>query len=268
MSTKRLVARTRNWPAWVGEREDLDRLIEIAIEAERSIAEPIIENHKSHDKEKYCPCDTYLRECKAKLWFTEGGDKVSGTPSDVVSEIDYRTLISIGIKLRVLVPELYELELVMQSSNHWNSGASLTVSSNNQHWARQTFAAFSEEVSKGIPWWSIFRRVPVNFVVSMLVVAIMMAFMIPAIRAVPDDKYTPFAALASLGVTAMGYLIYYTIARWIFRPFELIPNGAQSKGGRRIIFIAGILISIPTGILVNYLSLGSRFLPFSHLADK
>ncbi|WP_188188937.1 hypothetical protein [Nonomuraea sp. SYSU D8015] len=177
-------------------------------------------------------------------------DQISGSIDDVFSEIDRRS-----IRRLTFIAALQPRErLILRFSRHQMPAVTLEVESSDTGWARQALAKLADEVDKGVPRWSFVwgpgeRAFYTNVAASAIV----------GLAVGVSELASSLGANFAIGMFVfMGIWIFSMSAsrlrEFIFPRFEILGDGSQSTGSRRLATLTLVLLSVPIGVFVNWIS--------------
>ncbi|MDR6969748.1 hypothetical protein [Leifsonia shinshuensis] len=137
-----------------------------------------------------------------------------------------------------------------------DSGLKLTVSSNDEKWARAAFSELEDQVLKGIPSWRYLRSLPVvagSLAGSFAVAGALIVVGLSNTKGVPSSAVANIALLfifvalwAVVGITAL--------VRRMVPAVEIIRGGRNSRGRAVWTFFGTVIVTIVLGVLVNRIS--------------
>ncbi|MFI2652886.1 hypothetical protein [Micromonospora fulviviridis] len=196
-------------------------------------------------------------------------EEVFGRVDSVLEELDRRSTRSLrfasdGIRppdkmlrnLTEYVTDGIYVRLGQAKSSRFTSedAAQLIVTSPSAGWTRSSFARIGDEIEKGVPKWA-FLRLPafrlllgaLYFIAPTLAVAIAVGL---------DTKSAAWVFAAGGALAFISGLTELTakITDWMLPAFEVLQDGSQPAGTRRLLTLVGILVTIPVGIFVNQIS--------------
>ncbi|TYB47878.1 hypothetical protein [Actinomadura chibensis] len=275
---RRTVEKRQEWGAWAGSVAELRRIGEmveqsclrrrVAIlamfdEKTREILEEMGDDRARYREEmnRQLSRESLARSLDMKATIVDGDDKVSG-PLDILGELDRRTVECVQFEAECFDRTFRERVFVEFKKPHrsWESGARLVVESSDQGWGRQIFVSVAEQIEKGVPRWQFVHNFPRGTPLLFLIVYIVLYF--PSIVALLPtfgemDSGSLVSANILLYLVCLGatfLLTQHKVRAWVFPQFDITSEMGDSTGSRRLIYIATLLASIPTGILVNLIS--------------
>ncbi|MET8910387.1 hypothetical protein [Micromonospora sp. NPDC004551] len=209
------------------------------------------------------------KEDIVELTVVDKYEEVYGRVDEVLAEMDRRSTVSVRFRAdgsrppdrqygrtSEYVSDGIHLRLGGQGDSPFRTDrpVSLTVTSPSAGWARAAFARVSDEIEKGVPRWAVVRRPSAQFSLSLLYFAVPYITVMLIIKARQPIWIAGFWAgiiawlISSVSGTASRF------HNWLFPPFEITQDGAESSGTRRILFLITLMLSVPIGILVNRIS--------------
>jgi hypothetical protein len=265
MLIRRSFAKPREWHAWSGELEDLRRIgriiEELYSEHPGSQENPLSINnlptsvtniHAGGDAHLHItvPADEDIEFYPFLGMILVDDERVSGDVDEVMAELDRRSTRKITF-IGALAPR-DRITLFFDREN--KPAIVLSIESPHSGWARQALSRLSVEIEKGVPVWAYLRANTFKSVMTKLAASLMLsaALAVALIEdANPGDR---------LGATAfLAFFISFAVMSerllgWIFPGVEILGEGVQSTGSRRIALLLALLASIPVGVLVNRIS--------------
>lgn len=238
--------------AWCGSLDDIERLAKVLEELHASRIDKLIERYRE-DNDSYTSKALLGKAESASvcLSFVEGVDAISGSPGDVLPEIDRRSVGSISLKAEF--PERSERLSVEMIRSGYRSGVQIEVSSSDQGWARQAFSRLDEEIGKGVPRWSWVHSFNGPIIIGTLIfLAVFSIYALVLNGHISVEAWTAIASFGALGA-AMG-LAGEPVRKWIFPPLEIVSEGNSSTGSRRLAYMISFPVAIVLGVIVNVIS--------------
>ncbi|MEU7926646.1 hypothetical protein [Micromonospora sp. NPDC049801] len=179
----------------------------------------------------------------------EDEDEVSGPIFEVLPEVDRRSVV--GLKFVATLRPSERLSVTF--ARNANEAVIVEVSSRRTGWAKQAYARLADEIEKGVPRWASLRSEnsrPRLAILAATATAVFVGLVLP--------KSSGLEIRTSVGAFAFSltWPIFYIerLHKWIFPGFELVGEGSQSSGSRRLVTLFLLGASIPIGVLVNVVS--------------
>ncbi|WP_433687015.1 hypothetical protein ACQP0I_25595 [Micromonospora carbonacea] len=266
MSTiKRSFRKRYEWHAWSGEMADLGRLgklveelHEVRLRELESEARQRIEINSDSEIQsiqvqgtlnyfQYGPGDGEVYPFVGVVVVDE--DEVAGPILDVLPEVDRRSVESLRFVAALSASERLSVTFVRDASE----AVVIDVVSQRTGWAKQAFARLADEIEKGVPRWAALRSDGPRFglsVTAAVVIGLFFGLVLP--------KSTAWNERLAVGtvvfVATWPLVLMNRLHKWLFPGFELLGEGGQSSGTRRLVTLALLVASIPIGVLVNAIS--------------
>ncbi|MEV0424800.1 hypothetical protein [Streptosporangium canum] len=176
-------------------------------------------------------------------------DKVVGSIDDIFPEIDRRSM-----ERLTFISAINPREHLIVTFARDSAAATVDIESEDTGWARQALARITDEVEKGVPRWAFVRgsgSTPfwINVGVATVVgLATGLAQIAQSVSANFAIGLMVFVGIFIFLFSSMG------LRDFVFPRFEVLGDGAQSTGSRRLVTLTLIAISIPIGVFVNLIS--------------
>jgi len=186
----------------------------------------------------------------------ERDGEYSGGLETILEQFDRRT--ALGVEFNSNIGELEQISLEI-GGHPRNPEVVLTVRSTDAAVGRSVFARMSDEVERGVPWWSrgpLWFRMAVGIAVLVTVFGCAAGLRVSSERNVSfdwDAAYQMFYPAALLSLLFIRPAVSRPPASWFFPKFEVSGDGVSTTS-RRIVGMLGLLFTIPIGVLVNYIS--------------
>ncbi|MFG3418702.1 hypothetical protein [Micromonospora sp. NPDC048063] len=264
MSTVRRSFRKRHqWHAWSGEIADLERLGRIveelhstwlkereSEEAQRSAATKEagainVVGNSNH---------VFITSGENEVYpfvglIAEDEDEVAGPISEVLPEVDRRSVAGLKFVATLWPSERFSVSFARDASE----AVVVEVSSQRTGWAKQAYARLADEVEKGVPRWASLRSDNSRFGLAVFAAAAAATFI--GLVLPKSNGWDVRVAVGGLAFILTWPIFYMQrLHKWIFPGFELLGEGSQSSGSRRLVTLFLLGASIPIGILVNAVS--------------
>ncbi|MGW0071046.1 hypothetical protein ACWDUI_26700 [Streptosporangium sandarakinum] len=275
MAINKSLNKSRSWAAWSGDTESLRRIGRIVSDLYRD--HPI--NQEAEDKSALEKSESRLNptvsfahiasisNTSITNYVTVSADdeiesypflgailiddeQTSGDFEEVLAELDRRSIRKI-IFAGAIAPRD---KVIISFEKGESPPVVLSIQSPHPSWGRQALARLSDEIEKGVPSWSfIHERRMASFIFRLLAVIILAA---AATMAIMKNFFTEEGGgLFLFTCLPFSFIISSDrVAGWFFPSIEILGEGAQSTGSRRIVSVILLLFSIPIGILVNRIS--------------
>lgn len=181
--------------------------------------------------------------------FTDGTDTTEGDPSQVIDEIDRRTVADVKYNARIRHPVNDRLEIKFAKRDH-GAGASIEVESEDRGWANHVFASVSEEIQKGVPRWSWTRRaygrLIVAVVTALCIAGTVTLIVLPHVPA-KDRPELPLVVFVQVSFGLGGILGMIAFSErpynWFAPAFEITPEGRDPSGTRRLGYAVSLAVT-------------------------
>lgn len=191
-------------------------------------------------------------QSRTNLSFTAGSDTISGPVDEIFPQIDPRTIELLFISATFARYDDND-QVTVRMRKKDPSEVLVRVTSPDGAWSRSTFAALSEEIENGVPKWSRFRRLSWKALLGVMIYIVVFLGVALILSSYPAIRSWALLPSLAVGVSAQSLFYVDAVRDWFFPPFEL-REGRQSTGSRRLALVAGIVLSIPVGVLVNVIS--------------
>ncbi|MFI6254556.1 hypothetical protein ACIBCL_00395 [Micromonospora zamorensis] len=178
----------------------------------------------------------------------EDEDEVAGPIPEVLSEVDRRSVKRLKFVAALGPSERLRVTLTREAEE----AVVIDVVSQRTGWAKQAYARLADEIEKGVPRWATLRSGGPKFGLSILpplALALFVALVLP--KSLDDDR--DFVGIMTF-LVAWPFFWMDRLYKWLFPGFELVGEGGQSSGTRRIATLSLLAASIPIGVLVNAIS--------------
>ncbi|WP_182881678.1 hypothetical protein [Microbispora sp. H10949] len=178
--------------------------------------------------------------------------KIWGDMDDILTEVDRRS-----VKKLIFVGAMHPGDRVVVTFSREDAFAvKLEVASTDVGWAHQAFARLMDEIEKGVPRWEFILHRGFGYIWPRALATLLLA---AAVTAAFYDKLKATTNGLSFIFFASFLVFIFTsssdwFTRWLFPKFEILGEGAPSTATRRLGLIFGIAVSIPIGIMVNWIS--------------
>lgn len=252
------VKRNRTWYAWSGDINDVGRLARL-FEQE---AEELEQSTRGPGSRK-------VNDSALSLTIMEKGEETSGSIKKMLEQIDRRTVQ--GLEFQYTAGD-FDTRILVTLRNggafFYPDAVKLEVESSDSRLGKLIFVRLSDEIEKGVPWWSRVHTVGGRLVASACI------FMILGVAALlarpPFDKFVavftgpdhkPTTAEVAAFLTSILLLLLFagiiagvSIYPIFFPKFEITGDHGGPSGSRRLVAIVALLATIPVGIFVNWIS--------------
>ena len=264
MSTVRRSFRKRHqWHAWSGEVADLERLGRIVEELHSTwLKEREYEEGQRREAIKEAGAinvvgdsnHVFISSSDNEVYpfvglVVEDEDEVSGPIFEVLPEVDRRSVVGLKFVATLWPSERFSVTFARNASE----AVVVEVSSQRTGWAKQAYARLADEVEKGVPRWASLRSDN-----SRVGLAVLAAVATATFTGLVLPKSNGWDVRVAVGILAFSLtwpiLQIQRLHRWIFPGFELVGEGSQSSGSRRLVTLFLLGASIPIGVLVNAVS--------------
>lgn len=256
--TSSSVERRRSWTAWQGDLDQFRRLARVFEEqcVQRKAAMAVInEDHNENRAEKNVDDNGDEDKPLVLLAVRERDGEYGGGLETILEQFDRRT--ALGVEFESNISDLEHISLEIGGHPRVPE-VILAVRSRDPAAGRAIFARLSDEIERGVPWWG---RGPVQLRIILGIV-----FLTAVISCATGLQLSPMYSISfdwsnvPLSAAMATFLTVVAISRpavgvgsWFFPQFEVSGDGV-STASRRIFGLLGLLVTIPIGVFVNYIS--------------
>ena len=256
------------WTAWAGDLSEIrriGRIVEEMFEVRKQAIEALKTDHEDEDSDASqrpsvsyrLPDDIVVdREAPYAIMVIVDDEHVSGDIETLFPEIDRR---SVQLLSFVAAASREDQLFVKFSRRPSDYSVLVQAASQDTGWVRQSMSRLADDIEKGVPWWEFMhrpcwaRRI-VNSCVF-LIAAVSVFLMMPTYEYSSGTYFlTAFRAPIAMAGGVGGFLFFEWLSKWMFPRLELLGEGVQPSGTRRIVGLSLVLVSIPIGVLVNWIS--------------
>ena len=276
-TVKHRTARTRQWKAWSGTRQDIERIGRAARTLFDKRADSYINAVRADLDEDLVGkvLENEMDRVQSRMEFvatvTHGSDSSIGPLDDVLRELDRRSVSRMSIVGDVdgYGREQIKVEMIWSGDDSYaRPGVTLEVNSYELGWANEAVATMSSEIDKGRPKWDVVHhiaaRIALQTVLSSMILTIELWVILSLLGYGRDDKLyfsspgNPLLwMLLVCGTTAVLITVLFMRDKsyhWIFPPVEIRGDGQDSTTIRRVALFVSPLVAFVLGLLVNVVS--------------
>lgn len=274
-SVQRSSQRDKQWPAWSGDIAEIRRIAETverlhkarlsslrmeesAVVESTEVLEQQIRNIHNIPPER----DVHITFAQQRggeyeifpslVMKLEHDDKATGSIAELMPEIDRRTVQQITF-IGALGPK-ERIAVALTRSGSYDVAVQVKVESTDPGWARQAFSELADEIDKGVPRWAYMQEQKMPSVLTCALVSSLLGLGIAlAIPVDGTDVKLSIAGFIAFMLTTF-LVVSDSVRNWLFPRFEVLGDGAQSSGTRRLAALALVLVSVPIGLWVNVVS--------------
>ncbi|WP_436687164.1 hypothetical protein [Micromonospora sp. URMC 106] len=182
----------------------------------------------------------------------EHEDKATGAIAELMPEIDRRSVRKISFIGAVTPKERIMVTLSREDSYY--GAAQVIVESTDPGWTRQAFSELADEIDKGVPRWAYMQEQATPTLLTCSLTSGLLAAGVALAAPLKEIEAKTFlAGVIALLLTAFLFL-GESVRNWFFPRFEVLGEGAQPSGTRRLVALGLVLISVPIGLWVNMVS--------------
>lgn len=257
--------RDRSWHAWSGSTGDLERLAKLLrelIEKRRTEALKSWDANNPQERDSGA-VETYRLERRnevvneaspnGRLW--QDGDIIKGSLDDILRELDPRSfeMLCMGARFSRDGEQDFVAVSLMRTKKFRDQprlGIAVNIASTDRDWTLSSFTQLRKEVSKDTPSWRFARSLPVRLLVSGSIT--LSVYLILLLLVAPVTSNWTFVWLVILSITAGNLTINDWTWNRFFPPIEISQSG-KSAVWPRLTLLVSLFLSLPIGLLVNYL---------------
>lgn len=292
VSVEGSLSKTTSWPVWVGDQQEFARIVSVMERQFAPLIQPAVDEtikrptealrraqgdiaaarkdledtkdqairelvinriDRLQDSEQRAVAEIASYEEEARKWFNftlrvtepDGGERTfRGTGAQIAEVFD-------GLRFKTFsldVTSHYMSDHRISLSANRTYGLTLIVSSRDEHWARAALGHLQDEIKRQVPWWKWLRN-PIAMYLVMFAVVWTGIWIVVA--RVPDSSGS--VVLWGCGAIAACAVIALLIHKY-HPAVEILRSGQRAKGAGFVIAVIGLIVSIPVGLLVNWMS--------------
>lgn len=273
---RRRIERKREWKTWRGSMDDLKKTFKIIEDLMRERREAIIKEMRSKNS-SIDPDENQVRqEIKQEMRSREiesietsplvevtlehGDDSVTATNSDILSELDRRTITAVTFTGQFPIGYTTErLRVHLPWRNHFPPVSTHIISSDHG-WANKSLAMLTEEFDRRRTWWWRLHTPTGRGLFAGLAILLINSGLGVIIRGyaprLSDIQFivTTLIIDVAVAIVAITCINNSKIYLALFPKVELSEDDGFSRGGKSLSAIGSVLFTILIGIIVNKLS--------------